>query len=127
MLGYTPLSCTTPKAIIDLSLTNATGASVTMPAGTKFTTTLDSSEYTYVTNSDKTITPTDGVYKFSNLDIFEGTRVTFQYTIDSSNEEQRYMIPNANVDIETLTVLVQNSISDVTSFAYTKSNRSCCN
>ena len=91
-----------------------------MPAGTKFTTTVNNDSYTYVTNSDNTITPTDGVYTFSDIDIFEGTRVTFEYTVDSTNEEQRFEIPNNNVDISTLSVLVQNSISDTTSFTYTK-------
>ena len=99
MLGYTPSSAIAPKAIINLVLTDATGSSVTMPAGTKFTTTVNDNSYTYVTNSDNTITPTDGVYTFSNLDIFEGTRVTFEYTVDSTNEEQRFVIPNNNVDI----------------------------
>ena len=122
MLGYTPSSAISPKAIINLVLTDATGPSVTMPAGTKFTTTVDNDSYTYVTNSDTTITPTDGVYTFSNIDIYEGTRVTFEYTVDSTNEEQRFVIPNNNVDITTLGVLVQNSISDTTSFTYAKAS-----
>ena len=122
MLGYTPSSAVSPKAIINLVLTDATGPSVTMPAGTKFTTTVDNDSYTYVTNSDNTITPTDGVYTFSNIDIYEGTRVTFEYTVDSTNEEQRFVIPNNNVDITTLGVLVQNSISDTTSFTYAKAS-----
>ncbi len=122
MLGYTPSSAVSPKAIINLVLTNATGSSVTMPAGTKFTTTVDNDTYTYVTNSDNTITPTDGVYTFSNIDIYEGTRVTFEYTVDSTNEEQRFVIPNNNVDITTLGVLIQNSVSDTTSFTYAKAS-----
>ena len=122
MLGYTPSSATAPKAKINLVLNNATGASVTMPAGTKFTTTVNNDSFTYVTNSDFSITPTDGVYTFSDIDIFEGTRVTFEYTVDSTDEEQRFEIPNNNVDVSTLSVLVQNSISDTTSFTYTKAN-----
>ena len=74
MLGYTPSSAISPTAIIDVTLTNATGPSVVMPAGTKFTSTLDGDSYTYVTNSDLSITPTDGVYTFSNVNIYEGTR-----------------------------------------------------
>ena len=122
MLGYTPSSPISPTAIIDVTLTNATGPSVTMPAGTKFTSTLDGDSYTYVTNSDLSITPTDGVYTFSNVNIYEGTRVTFEYTISSTNEEQRYVVPNNNVDITTLSVLVQNSVSDTSSFTYTKAS-----
>ena len=120
MLGYTPASAIAPEADITVVLANASGASVTMPAGTKFTTTVSDTQYTYVTNADKTITPQDGVYTFSNVKIYEGTRITFQYTADSNNEDQKFIVPNANADITTLKVDVQNSSSDTTQFTYTK-------
>tara|TARA_B100000965_G_scaffold398888_1_gene417750 strand:+ start:2570 stop:4447 length:1878 start_codon:yes stop_codon:yes gene_type:complete len=122
MLGYTPSSVVAPTAIITLTLTNATGASVTMPAGTAFTTTVDGNAYNYVTNSDQTIAPQDGVYAFSEVEVFEGTRVTFDYTVDSTNEEQRFIVNNANADLNTLSVLVQNSSTDTTSFTYKKAS-----
>ena len=122
MLGYTPSSVVAPVADISLTLTNATGASVTMPAGTAFSTSVDGTAFNYVTNSDQTITPLDGVYAFSNFKIYEGTRVTFEYTTDSTNEEQRYIVNNSNADLTTLTVLVQNSSSDTTSFTYKKAS-----
>jgi hypothetical protein len=122
MLGYTPSSVVAPVADISLTLTNATGASVTMPAGTAFSTSVDGTAFNYVTNSDQTITPLDGVYSFSNFKVYEGTRVTFEYTADSTNEEQRFIVNNANADLTTLTVLVQNSSSDTTSFTYKKAS-----
>jgi len=122
MLGYTPSSVVAPVADISLTLTNAVGASVTMPAGTAFTTTVDGLAFNYITNSDQTITPLDGVYSFSNFKVYEGTRVTFEYTADSTNEEQRFIVNNANADLTTLTVLVQNSSSDTTSFTYKKAS-----
>ena len=39
----------------------------------RFTTTVDNTSYQYVTNSDITITPSSGVYKFSSVPIYEGT------------------------------------------------------
>jgi hypothetical protein len=122
MLGYTPASAIAPEADITVVLANASGASVTMPAGTKFTTTVGDTQYTYVTNSDKTITPQDGVYTFSNVKIYEGTRVTFQYTADSNNEDQKFIVPNSNADLTTLKVDVQNSSSDTTTLTYTKAS-----
>jgi len=122
MLGYTPSSVVAPVADISLTLTNATGASVTMPAGTAFSTSVDGTAFNYVTNSDQTITPLDGVYSFSNFKVYEGTRGTFEYTADSTNEEQRFIVNNANADLTTLTVLVQNSSSDTTSFTYKKAS-----
>ena len=122
MLGYTPASAIAPEADITVVLANASGASVTMPAGTKFTTTVGDTQYTYVTNSDKTITPQDGVYTFSNVKIYEGTRVTFQYTADSNNEDQKFIVPNSNADLTTLKVDIQNSSSDTTTLTYTKAS-----
>tara|TARA_B100001996_G_scaffold101862_2_gene76396 strand:+ start:878 stop:2767 length:1890 start_codon:yes stop_codon:yes gene_type:complete len=122
MLGYEPSSPVAPSADITIVLANATGASVTMPAGTKFTSTVGDTQYTYVTNSDKTINPQDGVYTFSNVKIYEGSRITFQYTADSNNEDQKFLVPNSNADISTLKVEVQNSSSDTTTFTYTKAS-----
>ena len=68
-------------ASIDITLNNGSGTSVTMAKGTIFTTNVDDVSYQYVTNSDITITPVNGVYKFSSVPIYEGSLVTFKYTV----------------------------------------------
>ena len=68
------------------------------------------------------MTPTDGVYKFENVKIYEGTAVTFQYTVDSSDVDQKFIIPTNLADTSTLKVKIQNSSSDTTTNTYTKSN-----
>ena len=90
-----------------------------MARGTKFSTTVDGTSYNFVNNADLTITPVDGVYKFSNVDIFEGTYLNFKYTVNTSDIDQRFIIPNDNVDTNTLTVKVQESSSDSTTNTYT--------
>ena len=77
-VGYTPTSATTSQAKIDVVVNDATGATLTMSRGTKFTTTVDSQSYSFVNNADVTITPTDSVYKFSNLNVVEGTYLFIQ-------------------------------------------------
>jgi len=72
-VGYTPKSAVSSTARIDVVVNNATGATVTMSRGTKFSTNIDGTNYSFVNNADVSISPVDGVYKFSNLDIFEGT------------------------------------------------------
>ena len=121
-VGYTPTSSTAATAVIDVVVNNATGASLTMSRGTKFTTTVDSQSYSFVNNADVTITPTDSVYKFSNLNVVEGTYLNFKYTATSSDLDQRFIIPNDNVDTTTLTVKVQESSSDSTTNTYTLAN-----
>ena len=66
-----------------------------------------------------TLTPTSGVYKFSRYPVFEGTLVTFKYTADSTDVDQRFIIPSVNADTSTLKVSIQNSASDTTTSTYT--------
>jgi len=118
-VGYTPRSANSAKATIDVVVNNATGSSLTMSRGTKFTTTVDGTNYSFVNNADVSITPQDGVFKFSNLDIFEGTYLNYKYTANTTDTDQRFIIPNDNVDTTTLSVKIQESISDSTTNTYT--------
>ena len=118
-VGYTPTSAKASSANINVVVNSATGASLTMTRGTKFTTTVNSQSYSFVNNADVSIAPVDGVYTFSSLPIYEGSLLTFKYTVDTTDIEQRFIIPNNNVDTTTLTVKVQNSSSDSTTSTYT--------
>ena len=122
-LGYTPTSVTSPMATIDILVNNVptTTASITMAKGTSFVTSIDGINYEFLTNEAITMQPTDGVYKFENVKIYEGTAVTFQYTVDSSDVDQKFIIPSNLADTTTLKVKVQNSSSDTTTNTYTKS------
>ena len=119
MLGYTPTSPRAPKALIDILVNDATGSSVTMQKGTIFSTTVDNLDYQYTTISDITIAPVNGVYKFENVTLYEGTLVTFKYTYDENDSDQQFMIPSTNADTSTLKVTVQNSNTDTTQEVYT--------
>ena len=119
MLGYTPSSAKSPIADVDITLNNATGSTITMNKGTTFTSTIDNTTYQFVTNQDITILPQDGVYKFSNVNLYEGTLVTFRYTVDSTDVDQKFVIPSVNADTSTLKVTVQNSSTDTTLNTYT--------
>ena len=118
-VGYTPKSASSSVATIDVVVNNASGASLTMSRGTKFTTTVDGTNYSFVNNADVSISPQDGVYKFSNLDIYEGTYLNYKYTANTTDTDQRFIIPNDFVDTTTLTVKVQESSSDSTTNTYT--------
>ena len=119
-LGYTPSSATASYADINVRVNDGTGGSITMPVGTKFTTTVDGTSYSFVTAANHTIAPIDGVYEFKNIKIYEGTYVTFNYTENSSDVDQRFIIPSANADTTTLTVEVQNSSTDTVIQTYNR-------
>jgi len=118
-VGYTPTSSTSADAVVDVVVSPASGSSITMSRGTKFTTTVNNISYSFVNNSELSITPSDGVYKFSNVNLNEGTLLNFKYTANTSDTDQRFIIPNDNVDTTTLTIKVQNSSSDATTNTYT--------
>ena len=101
-LGYTPSSARASTASIDITINNASGSSILMNKGTTFTTSVDGTGFNFCTNEDITITPVDGVYKFSNVNIYEGTLITFKYTVDSTDVDQKFVIPNVNADTSTL-------------------------
>ena len=118
-VGYTPKSTVASTAKIDVLVNNGSGSSITMSRGTKFATTVDGTNYSFVNNADVSISPVDGVYKFSNLDIYEATYLNYKYTANTSDTDQRFIIPNDYVDTTTLTVKVQESSSDSTTNTYT--------
>ncbi len=118
-VGYTPTSVRAPTASLNVTVTDATTATLTITKGTKFQTTVDGTTYDFVVREDTTISPTAGVYTFSNLEIIEGTLTTFKYTVDSADADQRFIIPNEFTDTSTLTVKVQTSSTDTTSETFT--------
>lgn len=118
MLGYTPSSVRTPTASIDILVSDATGSSVTMAKGTVFTTTVNGTSFQFVNNEEIITTPVNGVYRFSDVEIYEGTLVTFRYTVDTTDTDQRFIIQSPFVDTNTLVVKVQTSSTNTTTSTY---------
>ena len=121
-LGYTPGSVKAPVAYVDVTVNDANTASVTMNAGHAFSTTISGTTYQFVNTTARILQPTDGIYVYSNIPIYEGTWVTTKFTKDSTDADQKFIIPNANVDISTLSVVIQTSSSDTTLTTFTKAN-----
>lgn len=119
MLGYSPRSATCSKATVTLVVSApSSGATIlTLPAYTPFTTTIDGVNYTFYTLGSVVATSATGVFTFQNLEIVEGTPLSFNTTVANNT---RYIIPNANIDLNTLTVKVQDS---ATSSVYTTFTR----
>ena len=121
-LGYTPTSAKSAVAYVDVTVNDANTASVTMPAGYAFSTTINGVVYQFVNTTARTIQPTAGIYTYSNIPIYEGTWVTTNYTVDVSDADQLFILNNDNVDVSTLLVQIQTSASDTTLTTFTKAN-----
>jgi hypothetical protein len=121
MLGYIPTSRCGATTTLQVTIEpNDSPASISIAKNTEFTTTVDGSTYTFVTPQEYTITESNGVYS-SQITIVEGVPITQRYTV-SSNNPIKYVIPNKNVDMKSITVRVENSAGDSTSTTYNLAN-----
>ena len=91
-----------------------------MNAGTAFTTSIDGTNYQFVTISDRTGANSGNSVSFDSVDIYEGTYVTAKFIVDTSNADQKFILTDPRSDTSTLTVKVQTSTSDTSSITYTK-------
>ena len=121
-LGYTPVSVKAAIAYVDVTVNDANTASVVMPVGYAFNTTISGVGYQFVNVTTRTLQPTAGVYTFSNIPIYEGSWVTTNYTVNTNDSDQKFILNNDNVDISTLLVQIQTSSSDTTITTYTLAN-----
>ena len=118
-LGYETTSARASNATINVNLTTDS-TTKTMPAGTAFTTSVDGTDYQFVTIADITASNTGSSVPFDSVKIYEGSYITTRYTVDTSEVDQRFLLSDANSDTSTLTVKVQTSSSDTSTTTYTK-------
>jgi len=118
MLGYLPQSVTAPSATVDISVSAVTGSptSLTLPAYSSFFTRVDNVQYNFYSRDAITVVPVAGVYTFNDVVLTEGKPLNFTYTV---GDGVLYKIPNTNVDIDTLTVRVQENPGSAAYTSYT--------
>jgi hypothetical protein len=119
-LGYVPVSAIGATANVEVTFNGvASGTSqFTIPKNSTFTTTVDDVTYTYVTPQAYTVIEDGGTYSRS-INIKEGEPLTHRFTV-STESPIRYIIPNINVDTSSITVSVQESISDTTTTEFVR-------
>ena len=131
-LGYNIRSRTGSFATVNLSITgtgNTTTNTLTLPAYTTFTTSVDDVTYSFQTTAAITAT-NDGSGNFTflgpdgtaNITITEGVIKTKTFLIGDVNDEQIYVIPDATIDTSTLNVKVYDSISSSSYTEYANIN-----
>lgn len=117
-LGYSVGSRKASFSVVNLSVTNNDNpSSITMPAGTRFSTTVNSKSYTFQTRDTVTaFSDGTGLYKFTldgnrNIPIYEGVTRRKTFIAGPASENDTYVIPVNNLDLDTVTVKVYNSVS----------------
>ena len=117
-LGYSVGSRKASFAVVNLQVTNNDNpSSMTIPSGTKFTTTINSKSYTFQTRDALTaLADGTGVYQFTlngnrNVPIYEGVTKRKTFIAGPSSENDTYVLPVKNLDLDTVVVRVYDSIT----------------
>ena len=113
-IGYTPTSATASMATIDLQVNNPliggeTPTSLTLSRGHKFKTVYDGQSYPYVCLSSQTISPLNGVFKFEDLEIYQGKMNSDIFAYNGQVQNQRFPLTEELVDTSTITVTIQST------------------
>jgi hypothetical protein len=110
-LNYTPRSARSTQGLIDIQLLPTDfPAYVSIPEGTKFQGSDGNNVFTFVTTSNTIITPVSNVYIANQVAIYEGTKITETFTVNTSIQDQRFIISNPNIDTTSLVVSVTNDL-----------------
>ena len=108
-IGYTPRSSKSSRANISF-IVNTTNYSVkpqtiTLNKGIVATSQAFGTEnYTFSIMNDITVPVVNDIATFSNIDVYEGTYVTTEFTYNTFDPDQRYVLPNSNIDVSTINV-----------------------
>ena len=112
-LGYTPKSITAPKASVNMALTfsGTAPAEVAIKAGSGFVTNYDGSLYRYVLKENMRVSVANNVATFTDIPIYEGSQIVTNKVVNTSLKDQRFVIDNLGVDINTLSVRVYQAVN----------------
>lgn len=115
-IGYVPLSRRAAKANISFIVSgiNSSIKTATLKAGIVCTGSLDNTTYIFSIPEDITVGVSNQEAIFSNIDIYEGTFLTKTFTVDTSQPNQKYILPNPYIDTSTIRVNVKNNLNNNT-------------
>ncbi len=114
-IGYVPRSKSASKAKVSFTV-NTTGLNsktVTLKAGIVALGAVENGNYIFSIPEDITVVvDNDGIASFTGIEIYEGSYLTKSYTVDKSQTNQKFTIPNTGVDSSTIRVKVIGVITE---------------
>ena len=115
MLNYIPRSAVSSKASIRLRVNQVGTSTLTLPKFTPFLSeAINGVNYTFLTKDSTTVNVSANTATFNNIEIAEGTAASSSFTVNTtSNPKLIFTISDANIDISTLIVSVQDSSSSL--------------
>jgi hypothetical protein len=125
-IGYVPQSAKSSRAIVNIfvplpiSGISSSTPTVTLKAGLVAVGSASDLNYTFCIPQDVTVPVSNGYAEFDELVVYEGTYATKNFLVDNSQADQRYILPNAKIDVSTLVVKVSPTENDTVLQEYTK-------
>ena len=119
-LNYLPVSAKGASANVTLTFSGvaSTVGTFDIAANSSFTTTIDDITYTYVTPQAYTVTNNNNAF-VKEITITEGEPIQHRWTVNTSAPVQ-YIIPNHDVDVDSIKVVVQESATDTSQTTFTR-------
>ena len=122
-IGYVPSSKKAAKAtvsfFVDTSVLSTKPKTLTLRAGlVAVSDQFGGSNYTFCIPEDITVNVVSETAFFTDIEIYEGTFLSKEFTVDVSDIDQRFIVPNANVDTSTLVVKVKDFDFALTAVTY---------
>lgn len=125
-LGYSVGSRTASCAVVNMYVVNSlVPESMTLPAGFKFTSTINNKSYTFKTR-DTLIATNNGSNQYyfqlgenQNVTLYEGVEQRKIFIAGPANENETYVLPTTNLDLDTVQVRVYADTSTTVYTTYT--------
>jgi len=122
-IGYLPSSKKASKAtvsfLVDTSTLTTNPTTMTLRAGlVAVSDSFGGSNFTFCVPESITVPVNEDLAFFNDIEIYEGTFISKEYTVDDSDIDQKFIIPNSNADTSTLSVQVKESSFDLASVKY---------
>jgi len=106
-IGYVPRSRTAAKAQVSFNMSIGANTPIaTLQAGLVCVGTVDNSSYTFSIPDNISTNVVDSVASFNEIDVYQGTFLTKQFTVDGSLD-QRFVLSNSYIDTSTISVYVK--------------------
>ena len=127
-IGYVPYSRRAAKANISffIEVTNPSVKVVTIKSGVVCNTlSFGRSSFVFSILDDITVPVIDGIASFDDIDIYEGSYISNNFTVTPTNNEvnnQRYILENRGIDTRTLKVLVRDTPSNTSARKFINSS-----
>ena len=121
-LGYKAGSYTSSKININLEVNNVSSYdAVRVEPGTVLNASNNNKSFTFILRNKLELLPRgNNTVTFSNVEVIEGSEFAITYTVDESNEHQRFFVPNSFIDAETIRVFVISDPSNTKEIEYTR-------